>query len=165
MQRHAHRQKISFLVHRHNYFLFEEQVSETFYDRIDLHPIEEYVVKAIADIWEFLNGWLANWDAIIICFSFVFERRIYLENYAVNMSFKCIFETFFIVHSDVKIFQNLLKNVKERILGGYTKCFWHPKACTVLCFILYEGFIIFYQEVLFILGTLQRFFHITYLLL
>ena len=165
MQCHAHRQQISFLVHRHNYFLFEEQVCETFYDRIDLHPIEEDVVKAITYIWKFLNSWLGDLDAIVKCFCIVFQRSIYLENDAVYVGFKCIFETFFVVNSDVKIFQNLLENVEERVLGSYAKRFWHPKACTVLCFILYEGFIIFYQEVLFILGTLQRFFHITYLLL
>ena len=165
MQCHAHRQQISFLVHRYNYFLFKKQVSETFYDRINLHSIEEDVVKAIADIWKFFNSWLRNLDAIVECFSIVFKRCIYLENYAVYMGFKCIFETFFVVNSDVKIFQNLLKNVEERVLRSYAKCFWHPEACTVFYFILNEGFVIFYQEVLFILGTLERFFHITYLLL
>ena len=79
-------------------------MSETFYDRINLHPIEEDVVKAIADIWKLLNSWLGNLDAIVECFSIVFKRCIYLENNAIYMGFKCIFETFFVVNSDVKIF-------------------------------------------------------------
>ena len=104
------------MVHRHDYFLFKKQVSETFDDNVNFHPIKENVVKATADIGKLLNSRLGNLDAIVECLSIIFKRCIYLENYAVNMSFECIFEAFFVVHSDVKILQNLLENIKERVL-------------------------------------------------
>ena len=155
MQCHTHRQQISLLVHRHNYFLLEEQICETFYDRVNLHPIKEDVVKAIADIWKLLNSRLGYLNTIVECFRIVFDGCIYLKNYAVNMGFKRIFETFFVVNSDVKISKYLLEDIKERVLGSYTKRFWYPKAHTVLCFILYKSFVIFHKEILFILSTLK----------
>ena len=73
-----------------NYFLFEKQVGETFNDRVNLHPIEEDVVKAIANIREFLDSWLANRNAIVECFSIVFEGCIYLVYPCCNSTFSCL---------------------------------------------------------------------------